>query len=195
MSINGFEFIALFFEPLQGLRQGKAKFVDTFKRIVKRDDRSVSGVSFHVVKDVFSGHPFGVIACHDVPHDNFVFPAEPGILTESHPSMRRSKEVRVNEFVGLSGVIAIGADGVSCTTHMVVGMITHAMSGVEDLAVEMGMSFYVLSHHEESGQGIVLGQGFEDEGSRLGDGPVVEGEVDGAFPFVHPPQSVGIKPT
>ena len=36
------------------------------------DDAAIARIAFHVVEDILSCHPFGIVARDKVPHDNLV---------------------------------------------------------------------------------------------------------------------------
>ena len=77
---------------------------------------------------------------------------------------------------------------------VVVGVITHLMTLSHDTLIEFGMLAHVVTHHEESCLRVKLSERVEDEGCSLGDGPVIEGQVDGLLMMVHSPIGFRIEP-
>lgn len=163
------------------------QFVDAFERVVKSDNRAVAHVSFDVVEYVFGSHPFRVIARNYVPHHHFIFSAEPGILRPAHPPVWWAEQVRVYQLVGAIGIVGVSVYRVLETADVVVGVVAHAMACFNDLLIQFGMLFYVLAYHKEGGTNVVMGKCFKDKGGRLGDGTVVEGEINAALMLIHSP--------
>ncbi len=101
------EAVALELEPLDAEGEGGAQLVDGLQGVVEGDDAAGTGVTADIVEDIVGGHPAGVVACDDVPHDDLELAAEQGILGYAHPAVRRAEEVGVDVGVGLLDVVAI----------------------------------------------------------------------------------------
>ena len=155
-SVENLELVAILLQPLDGFGQREMEFVDTFEGIVEGDDGTIAGIAPHIVEHPLGRHPFGVVAGHQVPHHDAVTPAQPEILVGPHPSVRWTKEVGMEQFVGLVGILAIVADGVFEPTDMIEGMVADAVSGCHHLLIEFGMFAHVVRHHEERRLDVVL---------------------------------------
>ena len=158
------------------------------------DDGTITRVPLYIIKNVVRRHPFRVVAGDEIPHDDLVLPAEPGILCQSHPTVGRTDVAAVDIGIGLFHVVTVFLDGVSKADDVVVGMVAHLMAFVDDALVEFRVFAYVVTHHEERGLDTELFKSVEDERSRLGDGTVVEGQIDGLLVTVHSPVGFRIKP-
>lgn len=71
------------------------------------DDAAGTGVTADIVEDIVGGHPAGVVAGDDIPHDDFEPAREKGILRYAHPTVGRTEEVGVDVGIGLLDVVAI----------------------------------------------------------------------------------------
>ena len=92
------------------------------------DNGTIAGVMLYIVEHIGSCHPFGVIAGHHIPHDYLVFPGEPCILAQPHPSMRRTHQIGVEVGVGFLYIETVITDGVLESADMVMGVIADAMT-------------------------------------------------------------------
>ena len=158
------------------------------------DDGAIARVPLYIINDILGRHPLGVVAGDEVPHHDLVLSAEPGILTEAHPSMGRTHQTGVDIGIGLLYVIAILLDGVGESLDVVVGVITHLMALSDNAFIEFRILAHVVADHEEGGLGSKLLEGIEDKWCCLGDGTVVEGQVDGLLVTVHSPIGFRIEP-
>ena len=96
--------------------------------------------------------------------------------------------------IGLLHIVTIFLDGVSEAYNMVVGMVASLMTLGNDALIEFRVLAYVVTYHKESGfcsEGL---QRVEDERCCLGDGTVVEGQIDGLLVTVHSPIGFRIEP-
>ena len=98
---------------MDGFGEGSAELVDGFEGVVEGDDRAITRVPLYIINDIFGCHPFGVVSGNEIPHHNFIFSAEPGILGHSHPSMGRTYVVALDVGIGFLHIIAVLLDGVS----------------------------------------------------------------------------------
>ncbi len=55
------------------------------------NDAAWSRVSLHVSEDVVGSEPLAVVARNGIPHHDAVALAQATVLTEAHPSVRRSE--------------------------------------------------------------------------------------------------------
>ena len=78
-------------------------------------------------------------------------------------------------------------DGVAETADVVVRMITDTMPLVDDTLMQFGIFPGIVAYHEEGGLDAVLLQHVKNPGRGLGDGAVVEGQIDGLLVTVHSP--------
>ena len=150
------ESIALGFKPYYAFGEGGAKLVDTFQRVVEGDDGAVAGIFLHVVYNVFSSEKAGVVARYEVPHHDFVFPAEPCILIRSHPSVRRSYVVTVDIGVCLLYIIAILLDGVGEPLYVIKSVIAHLMALSLDTFEELRVFPDIVAYHEKGCLDVML---------------------------------------
>ena len=109
--------------------------------------------------------------------------------------MWRAEEMGVDKLVGIVDIHGVGYRPVLEGTKMMEGVVAYLMSVGNNLLVELRILADVVADHEERGLDVELAQGFENEGSALRNGTVVEGDVDGMLVGVHSPQRVGINPS
>ena len=93
----------------------------------------------------------------------------------------------------LVGVGEVAFEGVLKSADVVERVVADAVSLLHHLAEHVGVLAYVVAHHEEGSLHAILLQQPEYPGGDFGDGAVVEGEVDGPFVGIHPPQRSGIQ--
>ena len=105
-----------------------------------------------------------------------------------------SHVVAVDIGIGLLHVVAVFLDGVGEAYHVVVGVVAHLVPLGDDALVEFRMFAHVVAHHEESAFHPERLQRVEDKGCCLGDGTVVEGQVDCLLVTVHSPVGFRIEP-
>ena len=150
------ESIALGFKPYYAFGEGGTKLVDALQRVVEGDDGAVAGIFLHVVYHVFGSEKAGVVARYEVPHHDFVFPAEPCILSEAHPSVGGTYIMTVDIAVGLLYVFAVLPDGVLGTVHVIKSVIAHLMALSLDTFEELRVFPDIVAHHEEGGLDVML---------------------------------------
>ena len=93
----------------------------------------------------------------------------------------------------LFGVFQIGFCGVLKSPDVIEGMVANAVTLLHYLTEFVGMLADVVAHHEERGLDIVLRQQIEHPGCHLGDGAIVESEVDSMLLGLYPPQGRGVE--
>ena len=192
--VEDLEGIALVAQPLDRGGEGGVELVDGFQRVVEGNDGAITRVPLYIINHIFGRHPLRVVAGDEIPHHNLVFPAEPGVLRQTHPTVWRTYIVAVDVGVGLLHVVAVFLDGVGETDHVVVGVVAHLVAFIDDALVELRMFAHVVAHHEERGLDAERLEGVEDEGRSLGNGTVVEGQIDGLLVTIHSPIGFRIKP-
>ena len=194
MSSEHLEGVTLLCEPLEALGQSGVKLVDGFQGIVEGDDGAVADVALDVVDDVVGRHPLGVVAGDDVPHHDLVAAREPGILGQAHPSVRRTEEMAADVGVGFLDIEHIVAHGVAEAADVVVGVIAHEVALVDDLLEEIGILAHVVAYDEEGGTHAETTEDVENKRCGLGDGTVVERQIDCALTTVHSPEGFRVEP-
>ena len=142
-----------------GLRERCLQLFNALQGVVEGDDAAIAGISLHIVHHIFCRHPFGIVARHHVPHDDLVSAVQPPILTWSHPAVRWTEEMGMDDAVRLIGVEHVGDDTVLEGTDMVECMVAYLMTLCHNLVVEVMMAQYILAYHKESCLDIVLSQG------------------------------------
>jgi len=70
---------------------------------------------------------------------------------------------------------------------VIVGVIAHLMALIHNLLKQVEMFPHVVAHHEEGGFDIVVAKGLKNERRRLGNGTIVERQVNCMFGVVHSP--------
>ena len=100
----------------------------------------------------------------------------------------------VHQFVGLKGVDDICGSPVLETADVVHRVVTHLMASIDNLLEELGVFPHIVAYHEEGGLGTERIERFENERRSLGDGSVIEGQIDCAFVRIHPPSGMWVKP-
>ena len=151
------------------------------------DDAAVSGIFLHIVHHIFCRHPLGIISSHHIPHDYLVGAVQPPVLALSHPAMRWTEEMGVDDVIRLVGVEHVGDDTMLEGTDMIKGMVTYLMPLCYNLVVEIVVAQYVFAHHEEGSLDIVLSQGFQDEWGGFGNRTIIECEIHRMVVLVHSP--------
>ena len=112
-------------------------------------DRTVASIEMHVSHNVIGRESLRIIASDKVPHNNSELMFETVVLRWAHPAMRWSEEVRVNKVVTFLYVLLVGIDRMPCTTNMVIGMVPHTMTFIENLLVKLWIFPYIIAHYEE----------------------------------------------
>ena len=67
---EGFEQEAILSKPIYRPRQRIVQVSLCLNRIVKHDDGTVAGITFHIAEHLLTRQFITIIARHDVPHDN-----------------------------------------------------------------------------------------------------------------------------
>ena len=141
------------------------------------DDAAIARIAFHVVEDILSRHPFGIVARDKVPHDDLVLSGKQRILWQSHPAVGWTEQVTLDVGVGFLHVIAIFVERAAQAADVVMGVVSYLVSFVEDALIEFRVFTDVIADHEEGGMDAMLLQCVEDKRSSLGDWTIVEGQV------------------
>ena len=185
---NNAELISFLFQPSEYLGQGVLELVDAFERVVEGDDAAVSGVAFHVVHHVLGCEQTAVIARYDIPHHDFYADvSQDAILYHPNPAVRRSEEVGVEDVVGLLDVGKVSPGTMAKARDVVEGVIAYLMASHSHFVEQMRVLDGIVAHHEEGCLCSEAVEGVEDEGCCLGNGAVVEGEVDSLPVWLYPP--------
>ena len=158
------------------------------------DDRAIARVPLYIIKHIFGRHPLRVVTRDEVPHHDLVLPAEPGVLRQTHPAVGRTYIVAVDVGIGFLNVVAVFLDGVSEPDHVVMSVVAYLVTFIDDALIELGMLAHVVTHHEECGLDTERFESIEDEGGSLGNGTVVEGQIDSLLVTIHSPIGFRIKP-
>ena len=77
---------------------------------------------------------------------------------------------------------------------MVEGVVADAVSGIHHLLEYLRIFPDVIPHHEECGLNAIVGKNLQNEWCSLGDGTVVEGQINCLLMTVHSPCGSWIKP-
>ena len=170
--------IALLLEIAEGGWEGVAQFLDGLEGVMEGDDGTVAGVEHHVAQNVEGVEQVGIVTRDEVPHHYLILATKHVVGSEPHPSVRRTEEVGVDEFVGFLHIIIICNDVVAQGTHVVVGVVAHLMPFLHYATVEVGITLHILAHHEEGCLDTEFAQGVEDKGGCLGNWTVIEGQID-----------------
>ena len=70
------ELVALGAQPLDGAGKGSLEFVNGAQGVVEGDDAAWTSVAFNIIEDIVGGEPSGVVARHEVPHNDGKFLAQ-----------------------------------------------------------------------------------------------------------------------
>jgi hypothetical protein len=89
--------------------------------------------------------------------------------------------------VSLLNVVAVLLDGMTQAANVVVGMIAHAVSFVQNLLKEFGIFTHVVTYDEERSLDSLCPQYFKNKRGGFGNRAVVERQVDCSFATVHSP--------
>ena len=101
----------------------------------------------------------------------------------------------VNQLVGLARVQRVAQCPMLERAHVVERVVADLVSGVHDVVVKVVIAEHVFAHHEERSLHVIPRQRLKNERRRLGNGAVVERQVDRMVVLVHPPERVGINPS
>jgi len=186
--------IALLLEIAEGSWEGVAQFLDGLEGVMKGDDGTITGVEHHVAQNVEGVEQVGIVTSDEVPHHYLILATQHIVGSEPHPSVRRTEEVGVDEFVGFLHIIIICNDVVAQGTHVVVGVVAHLMPLLHYATVEVGITLHILAHHEEGCLDAKLPEGVENEGRGLRYGTIVKGEIYRMFLWIDAPESLGVYP-
>ena len=192
--IKYLEGVSLALQPFYGAREGVEDFVEAFDGVVEGDDAAWAGQVANIAEDIATVEAGGIVAGDEVPHDDAVVAAHPQVLRPRHPAVGRTKEVGVEIFVGLLGVLLVFEETVAQAAYMIKGVVAQAVARRAHHLKLFGMLAYIVAHHEEGGVDVVMAQHIKHPRGDLGDGAIVEGEIYGALVGVHSPKSAGIKP-
>ena len=160
---------------------------------MKCDDRTVAGISLHIIIYVITIEPFGVVAGHKVPHHHTVVVLHPPIDRVAEPTVRRTEVGRRYQGLCFRDIDGIGERPMLERAKMVKRVIAHLMASANDFVKQCRVLSHVVTHHKESGLGIKRVERIQDERRCLGDGTIVESEINSTFLRTHPPQGVGIE--
>ena len=203
--------------PGQGILE--VPVVPRLEGVVEGDDGAVAGVAHHVGQHLGRAQLLGVVARHEVPHHNAVRAFQMEVLVEEHVPVGRTEQQGIHGalqrtvgqgvLVGdkrsrcahdlehralcLAGILQIGLCRVLKAPDVVEGVVAHAVSLLHYHPEDIGILADVVAHHEERGLDAVPCQQVEHPGGYRGDGPVVEGEVDGVLFGLYPPQGRGVE--
>ena len=163
----------------------------------------------HDLRESWKAELLAIVAGDEVPHHNLVFSSQHHVLCPAHVAVWRTEEERAECLVGRFGVadgkhevvgffrilqIAVGSEVFAAEASDVVeGVVADAVAALHHHAEHLGMLADVVAHHEEGGFDVVLVQQIEYPGRDYGDRAVVEGQVNGLFIGIHPPQGAGIE--
>ena len=98
-----------------------------------------------------------------------------------------------HELVRPFHVVQVGMGGMFETAQVVVGVVADAVAALHHVLEDVRMFADIVAHQEEGGLDAVPVQQVQDPGRHLGDGAVVEGQVDFLLRGVHPPEGAWIE--
>ena len=116
-------------------------------------------------------------------------------MRQSHPSVRRAHQSTVDICVGLLNIVAILFDGMAYATDVIVGVVAYLMTFIQNPFEELWILTHIIAYTEEGSFNTFIAQDVEDKWRGLGDGTVVERQIDCVFVTVHSPQGIRIKPS
>ena len=119
---------------------------------------------------------------------------EEKILPAAHPSMRRSEEFRLDQFIGQLHILEV-FDGRCAETNVVERVVAHTVSTSFDVGKQLRIFTHVVAYHKESGFDAVMVERVENPRGGLWDGAVVEGDIYRLLITFHPPDGAGIEPS
>ena len=92
-------------------------------------------------------------------------------------------------------IIAVFMQRVTESAHVVMSVITHLMTSVDNLLIEFRIFTHIVAHHKERGFHVELLECLENKRCSLGDRTIIEGQVNCLLMTVHSPKCFGIEPT
>ena len=170
------------------------QFVDALERVVEGDDATWTRVLFHVFQHLVGCETVGVVACHEVPHDDGEAMAQTYVLRVPHPSVRWPEKVAVNEVVGLQHIAMVAA-GLRNKLDVIVRVIADTMATAQHLFIEFGVLVHVVAYHEEGCLHAVTVQCIKNPRRSFGDRTIVERQIYTTFVGVHTPDGTRVEPT
>ncbi len=163
---------------LQRARQSIAHVAEGLFTVVEDHD----GTGGQVLRDVLQAGARRelavVVARDDVPHHQLVALPEQARLRRRDLRIGRAKQLAVNQVVGKVHILRVALQAHAPALLVGIGVVAHAVPGVDDAPEQVGIHLDVLSQHEEGRFGIVLVQRGEYPLRDAGRGSVVEGEED-----------------
>ena len=194
-SVEHLELVALLHEPLDGARQGVHGVLLRLDGVVEGDDGAVAGVAFDLLEDLPSVEVLAVVACHEVPHHDAVASAQHLVLKPAHVSVWRTEEVCLDEFVCLVGVRQVVLRQPLEAPQVVEGVVAQTVSAFLNHGELARMFAHIVPDEKEGSLDAVVVEHVEHPRCHLGDGPVVERQVDCLDGRVHAPDGLRIEPT
>ena len=204
--------ILLLLQEVNASRQGilQVAVVPGLQGVVEGDDGAVAGITHHIGQDLGRAEFLGVVARHEVPHDDAVILAQHHILSPRHVPVGRAEKEREQGFLHqsiicplLAGgqhkfvrpfhVVQVGVGGVFEAPQVIVGVVANAVAAFHDFLEDVRMLADIVAHQEEGGLDAVLVQQIQYPRRHLGDGTVIEGQVDFLLHGVHPPEGAWIE--
>lgn len=163
---------------------------------MESNDATRPGITTNIGENILCREPSTIIARYHIPHNHPIATMpECLVLPYLYPSVGRTEQIGLQEFVGLLGIGQIMPTPVLETTDVIIGVVAYAVPPPLDLLKEMGIFVHILPYHEKRGPCIEAIQHIQDKRRGLGDGTVVEGQVNGLLVSVHPPQGMRVYPT
>ena len=193
--IKDLHLIPFFLQPLYAFGKSSLEFVYAAQRIVKRDDGAIADILLHIVHHILRREVPGIVACHQIPHDNGVVATYMDILSVLHPSTRRTEEIGMDIAVGLIGIAEESLARHSDAAKMIECVIAQAMPTATYLFIQFGILPHIVTYHEECGLHAITVEGVEQPWSRLWYRAIVKRQINRFLIRIHPPYCTGIKPS
>ena len=135
------------------------------------------------------------IARQHIPHHNAVIGQQGLGLAQLDASVGRAKQVGFDGQHSLAFPHVLVVDKVVGfpAVEVIKSMITNRMSLFENLRQHLGVFLNVLADAKKSGFGLILSQLLQNPFGDVGNGAVVEGEINYFFVGGHIPNELGIE--
>ena len=145
--------------------------------VVKHDDGAIAREALHIVNHLLWGNHSGIIATYHVVHHYIVVQLEGLHLSPTQSAVGGAEEGGAQQEIGLGNVAQVVDAGVFAAVQMVHGVVAYCVAALVHFFDQFGVSFGILSHHEEGGLYAIAIQNVEHLRSNLRHRAIVECEI------------------
>ena len=140
------------------------------------DDRSRTGMLYHILGAVFGTNVMIEITTEHIPHDDAVMALQELNLAGFQFSVGWTKQVGLHLSGAMAYVVEIGNIFGRPTGKVVMGVISDSVAFVNDFLKDIGMFSDIVTYTKEGGFGIITFQHAQNPGGYFRDRTIIEGE-------------------